>query len=77
MRYKVGDRVKDITVRDISFGEGTVIFRDNSWYGVKFDNYHPTLHSLEGYCNDYYGYWCKESELEFVSSGDNVLILMI
>jgi len=57
-KFKVGDRV--IYNR---FGKGTVICLDGG-PNVRFDLWDPTLHNLDGLCENNHGWHCNDIQLK-------------
>lgn len=69
MRFQVGDRVKAIrniygSEVDSFTGTITVIFGNN--IGVAFDSYISGAHNLCGLCENGYGLWVDEDNLELI-----------
>lgn len=71
-KFKVGDRVK--VTKDMlnhyvdcpfSLGdEGIVRHIDYNTIGVEFNKCHSLMNDLDGYCKNFHGWWCYETEIE-------------
>lgn len=66
-KFKIGDKVR-VTQRfpllDKEMGIVKAIKGDA--FGVEFEKYHATMHTLGGMCEDGHGWWVQESAIEVV-----------
>lgn len=73
MRFQVGDRVRAIRdIQGFEINSLTGIVVAESQYsidvvGVAFDSYVLGAHNLNGHCENGYGLWVNEGDLEFIS----------
>lgn len=69
MRFQVGDRVKAIRNMygfKIDSFTGTITVISGNSIGVAFDSYISGAHNLYGYCENGYGLWVSEDDLELI-----------
>lgn len=57
-KFQLGDRVICN-----SFGIGTVLGKEGSFYAIEFDEESPGLHNCKGLCKRFHGWWCKEEDM--------------
>ena len=75
MKFEVGDRVRVksgftmISGNSLTEGAlGTVaIISPSGAVGVRFDAPFEDGHKLDGHCEDGYGWWCREDNLQLVT----------